>query len=153
MAKREKFGKFVLLEQVESSALASEHRAAKLGATGLEKVVSVHRLTPRAAANSEVAKSLMDQVKFASQLQNPNILKIYGIGKVDSAYYISHEFLEAKSLRHVRPHRQDRSLSVDHTLLIVSKVSRRWSTPTAGRARRDALLPRWSSPTSWSPRG
>src|SRR5688572_18439426 len=83
MTKREKFGKFVLLEQVESSALASEHRAAKLGATGLEKVVSVHRLAPRTAANPEVAKSLMDQVKFASQLQNPNILKIYGIGKVD----------------------------------------------------------------------
>jgi TonB family protein len=124
MTKREKFGKFVLLEQVESSALASEHRAAKLGATGLEKVVSVHRLTPRAAANPEVAKSLMDQVKFASQLQNPNILKIYGIGKVDSTYYISYEFMEGKSLKAIFSRcRQDAfPFSVDHALLIVSKV-------------------------------
>jgi len=124
MAKREKFGKFVLLEQVESSALASEHRAAKLGATGLEKLVSVHRLTPRVAADAEVARSLMDQVKFASQLQNPNILKIYGIGKVDSTYYISYEFMEGKSLKAIFGRcRQDAfPFSVDHALLIASKV-------------------------------
>jgi len=124
MGKREKFGKFVLLEQVESSALATEHRAAKLGPTGLEKVVSVHRLAPRVAANADVAKSLMDQVKFASQLQNPNILKIHGIGKVDSAYYISYEFMEGKSLKAIFSRcRQDAfPFSVDHALLIVSKV-------------------------------
>ena len=124
MGKREKFGKFVLLEQVENSALASEHRAAKLGPTGLEKVVSVHRLASRVAANADVAKSLMDQVKFASQLQNPNILKIHGIGKVDSTYYISYEFMEGKSLRAIFSRcRQDAfPFSVDHALLIVSKV-------------------------------
>ena len=124
MAKREKFGKFVLLEQVESSSLASEHRAAKLGATGLEKVVSVHRLAPRVAANADVAKSLMDQVKFASQLQSPNILKIHGIGKVDSSYYISYEFMEGKSLKAIFSRcRQDAfPFSVDHALLIASKV-------------------------------
>ena len=124
MAKREKFGKFVLLEQVESSSLASEHRAAKLGATGLEKVVSVHRLAPRVAANADVAKSLMDQVKFASQLQSPNILKIHGIGKVDSTYYISYEFMEGKSLKAIFSRcRQDAfPFSVDHALLIASKV-------------------------------
>jgi TonB family protein len=122
--KREKFGKFVLLDQVESSSLASEHRAAKLGPTGLEKVVSVHRLTPRVTANADVAKSLMDQVKFASQLQSPNILKIQGIGKVDSTYYISYEFMEGKSLKAIFARcRQDAfPLSVDHALLIASKV-------------------------------
>ena len=124
MAKREKFGKFVLLEQVESSSLASEHRAAKLGATGLEKVVSVHRLAPRVAQNADVAKSLMDQVKYASQLQSPNILKIHGIGKVDSTYYISYEFMEGKSLKAIFSRcRQDAfPFSVDHALLIASKV-------------------------------
>jgi len=124
IAKKEKFGKFVLLEQIESSSLASEHRAAKLGATGLEKVVSVHRLAPRVAQNADVAKSLMDQVKYASQLQSPNILKIHGIGKVDSTYYISYEFMEGKSLKAIFSRcRQDAfPFSVDHALLIASKV-------------------------------
>jgi TonB family protein len=122
--KKERFGKFVLLEQVESSSLSSEFRAAKLGAAGLEKIVNVHRLAPRVAAQPEVARSVMDQVKFASQLQNPNILKIYGIGKVDSSYYVSYEFLEGKSLKAIFSRcRQDAfPFSVDHALLIASKV-------------------------------
>ena len=99
MAKKEKFGKFVLLEEVENVGIGHEYRAAKLGTTGLEKIVSVLRLKPPLASNAEAVKSLMDQVKFAAQLQNPNVLKIYGIGKVDTAYYISYEFLEGKSLR------------------------------------------------------
>lgn len=124
MAKKEKFGKFVLLEEVERSGIGSEYRAAKLSATGLEKIVSVVRLDPALAANADAAKNLMDQVKFAAQLQNPNILKIYGIGKVDAAYYISYEFLEGKSLKAVfaRCRQEGFPLSVDHALLISSKI-------------------------------
>jgi hypothetical protein len=41
MPKKEKFGKFVLLEEVETSGLGTEYRAAKLSPTGLEKIVTV----------------------------------------------------------------------------------------------------------------
>jgi TonB family protein len=124
MAKREKFGKFVLLEEVESSGVGSEFRAAKLGPTGLEKIVTVVRLNPALATHPELAKGLMDQVKFAAQLQNPNILKIHGIGKVENAYYISYEFLEGKTLRTIfqRCRQEGFPLSTDHALLIASKI-------------------------------
>jgi hypothetical protein len=36
VAKREKFGKFVLLEEVDVSGLGHEYRAAKLSSTGLD---------------------------------------------------------------------------------------------------------------------
>ena len=124
MAKREKFGKFVLLEELESSGLGSEYRAAKLGASGLEKIVVVLRVRPDLSANADMVKSLMDQVKFAAQLQNPNIVKLFGIGKVDASFYISHEFIEGKSLQAVfnRGKQEGFPFSVDHALLIVSKV-------------------------------
>jgi TonB family protein len=124
MAKKERFGKFILLEEVGASAIGSEYRAAKLSPTGLEKIVSVLRLVPAVSANAEVAKSLMDQAKIAAQLQNPNIIKIFGIGKVDASYYISYEFIEGKSLKSVFARcRQDGfPFSVDHALLITSKI-------------------------------
>ncbi len=124
MAKKEKFGKFVLLEELESSGLGTEYRAAKLGQTGLEKIVSIVRLGPSISGHGEVAKSLMDQAKVAAQLQNPNIVKIYGIGKVDAAYYISYEFIEGKSLKAIfnRCRSEGFPFSVDHTLLIASKI-------------------------------
>lgn len=124
MARKEKFGKFVLLEEVESSGLGHEYRAAKLSPTGFEKIVSVLRLNPAVSAHADAVKALMDQVKFAAQLHTANILKIHGIGKVDAAYYVSHEFLEAKSLKAVfdRTGQEGFPFSVDHTLLIASKV-------------------------------
>src|SRR5205814_5560492 len=124
MAKREKFGKFVLLDEVEASGLGTEYRAAKLAATGLEKIVVVLRVRPDLSANGEMVKSLMDQVKFAAQLQNPNIVKLYGVGKVEASFYVSHEFLEAKSLHAIfaRGRQEGSPFSVDHTLLIASKI-------------------------------
>jgi serine/threonine-protein kinase len=124
MARKEKFGKFVLLEEIESSGLGNEYRAAKLSPAGFEKIVSVLRLHAGVSAHADAVKALMDQVKFAAQLHNANILKIHGIGKVDAAYYVSYEFLEARSLKAVfdRTRQDGFPFSVDHTLLIASKV-------------------------------
>ena len=124
MVTKERFGKFILLEEIDTTALGSEYRAAKLGPSGFEKIVSVERLKPALAANAEVAKSLLDQVKAAAQIQNPNVVKIFGIGKVDSSYYISYEFLEGKSLKAVfkRCRQEGFPFSVDHALLIASKA-------------------------------
>jgi len=124
MPKKEKFGKFVLLDEVETSGLGTEYRAAKLSPTGLEKIVAVLRVRPNLSARAETVKSLMEQVKFAAQLQNANIVKLFGAGKIDASFYISHEFIEAKSLQAVfnRGRQEGFPFSVDHALLIVSKV-------------------------------
>src|SRR6185369_3072690 len=124
MAKKEKFGKFVLLDEIETSGIGTEYRAAKLSQTGLEKIVSVLRLNPTISVSGDIAKSLMDQAKFAAQIQSPNIVKIYGIGKVETAYYISYEFIEDKSLKAIfnRCRTEGFPFSVDHTLLIASKI-------------------------------
>jgi TonB family protein len=124
MPTREKFGKFVLLEEVDTTDIGSEYRAVKLGPSGFEKIVSVVRLKPALSANAEVAKSLLEQVKAAAQIQNPNVVKIFGIGKVDAAYYVSYEFLEGKNLKAMfeRCRREAFPFSVDHSLLVASKV-------------------------------
>ncbi|MCU0242103.1 MAG: protein kinase, partial [Vicinamibacteria bacterium] len=124
MTKKERFGKFVLLAETEVISLGSEYRAAKLGPTGLEKIVSILKLSPALSANADAAKLLMDQAKFAAQLQNPSIAKIFGIGKVEGSYYISYEFIEGKSLRAIfnRCRQEGFPFSVDHTLLIASKI-------------------------------
>jgi TonB family protein len=123
-ARKEKFGKFVLLEQLDATTLGADYRAAKLGSAGLEKIVQLLRLSPALSASAESAKVLMDQAKFAAQLQNPNVLKIFGIGKVEGSYYISYEFVEGKSLKTIfnRCRSEGFPFSVDHALLIASKI-------------------------------
>lgn len=125
MTRREKFGKLVLLEETEATGLGAEYRSAKLGPTGLEKIVTILRLIPGISTNAELARNLMDQAKVAAQLQNPNILKIFGIGKVEQSYYISYEHLEGKSLRAIldRCRHESFPFQVEHALLIASKVA------------------------------
>jgi serine/threonine-protein kinase len=124
MATKEKFGRFVLLEELETSGLGTEYRAAKLAPAGLEKIVSLLRIKPAVSARTEAVKALMEHIKFAAQLHNPNVVRIHGIGKVDAAYYVSHELIEGKSLRAVfeRTRQDGFPFSVDHTLLIASKA-------------------------------
>jgi TonB family protein len=125
MTRREKFGKLVLLEDTEATGLGTEHRAAKLGPTGLEKIVTILRLQPGISAHADLARNVMDQAKAAAQLQNPNILKIFGIGKVEQSYYISYEHIEGKSLRAIldRCRHESFPFQVEHALLIASKVA------------------------------
>src|SRR5262245_3351034 len=120
MTRKEKFGKLVLLEESEKTGLGVEYRAAKLGPSGLEKIVTILRLKPAISGEPEVARSLMDQAKLAAQLQNPNILKIFGIGKVEQCYYISYEFLEGRSLRAVLDRCREEAFpfAADHALLV-----------------------------------
>ncbi|HEY6547811.1 MAG TPA: serine/threonine-protein kinase, partial [Vicinamibacteria bacterium] len=125
MSRKEKFGKLVLLEETEAKALlGASYRAAKLGVGGLEKLVTLLRLRPEICASTDAARSLMDQVKVAAQLQNPNIAKIFGIGKVDSSYYVTYEFVEGRSLQLIldRCRQEGYPFAVDHALLIASKV-------------------------------
>jgi TonB family protein len=124
MTRKERFGKLVLLEETEASLLGTDYRAAKLGATGLEKIVTLLRLRPAVSANGEAARRLMDQVKLAAQLQSPNILKIFGIGKVEASYYVTYEFLEGRSLQQIldRCRQEGYPFAIDHALLIASKV-------------------------------
>src|SRR5262245_36074617 len=124
MAKKEKFGKLVLLERIDQTGLGEEFRAAKLGPAGLEKIVSILKLQPLVSGKTEFARALMDQAKVAAQLQNPNVLKIFGIGKVGETYYITYELVEGRSLRAVleRCRQEGFPFSPDHALLIASKV-------------------------------
>ena len=125
MAKKERFGKFVLLEELGSSGLGTEHRAAKLAAGGvLERLVLLIRLAPALSANDAFTGALLEQAKAASLLHGPNILKLIAIGRVERAYYLAYEHVEGKSLNALmqRSRRDALPLTPDHALVIASKV-------------------------------
>jgi TonB family protein len=137
MARKEKLGRFVLLEEVEAGSFGVYHRAAKLGAAGLERLVSLLRLRPALSSHPEAASRLLDEVKIAAQMQSPTAVKVYGIGKVEGSYYVSQELIEGKSLRAIlaRCRQEAFPFAVDHALLIASKVC---SMLEAVHARKDA---------------
>src|SRR5262249_62408760 len=89
-----------------------------------EKLVSLPQPQPLVSGHTEAARSLMDPAKVAAQPQSPNVVKIFGIGKVGEIYYITYELVEGRSLRGVleRCRQEGFPFSPDHALLIASKV-------------------------------
>jgi TonB family protein len=125
MAKRERFGKFVLLEEVSTSGLGTEYRAAKLAGAALERLVSLIRVTPALSANADFAKHLMEQAKAAARLQSPNVLRLVAIGgPVGGSLYLAYEHVESKSLKAIleRSRRDGFPFAADQALLITSKL-------------------------------
>ncbi|HZO08574.1 MAG TPA: hypothetical protein VFC77_04290, partial [Myxococcota bacterium] len=85
MALREKFGRLVLLEQTDSDPLGDEYRAARLGAAGFDRLVSVLRFSPAVSAHAEASKRLVDEARTASQVHNPSLVRVLGVGRVNQS--------------------------------------------------------------------
>jgi TonB family protein len=125
MALREKFGRLVLLEQTDSDPLGDEYRAARLGAAGFDRLVSVLRFSPAVSAHAEASKRLVDEARTASQVHNPSLVRVLGVGRVNQSFYVSTELPEGRTVRTVLSHCAEEGFpfAVDHALMIASRAA------------------------------
>ena len=125
MALREKFGKLVLLDETEVGPLGREYRAARLGPAGLDRLVTVVRFGPEVSSNAEATKRLMDEARLAARLQNPGLVRVLGIGRVEQSVYVSTELVEGRSVAAIldRCRAEAFPFAADHALMIVSRAA------------------------------
>jgi TonB family protein len=125
MALREKFGRLVLLEQTDSDPLGDEYRAARLGAAGFDRLVSVLRFSPAVSAHAEASKRLVDEARTASQVHNPSLVRVLGVGRVNQSFYVSTELPEGRTVRAVlsRCAEEGFPFAVDHALMIATRAA------------------------------
>jgi TonB family protein len=124
----ERFGAFVLLDEIETSGLGVEYRAAMLSPAGLDKIVSLLRLGPT-LAGSAVMKTVMEEAVLSPELQHSTIVAIHPT-------YMAWEYVPGKSLKAVfdRCRREGSSLDVHHSLLLCSKICAALEAAQARRA-------------------
>jgi len=125
MALREKLGRLVLLEETEVGVLGREYRAARLGPTGLDRLVTVLCFAPGVSSQALVTKRLMDEARLAARLQNPGLVRVLGIGRVEQTFYISTELVEGRTLSAIfeRCQRESFPFAADHALMVASRVA------------------------------
>ena len=125
MALREKFGKLVLLEETGAGALGLEYRAARLGPAGLDRLVTVLRFGPEVSSNAEATKRLIDEARLAARLQNPGLVRVLGIGRVEHSVYVSTELVEGRSVAAIldRCRGEAFPFAADHALMIASRAA------------------------------
>src|SRR5262245_55303149 len=60
---------------------------------GFQRNLVIKRILPEFAGNPEFVRSFLDEAKLAGQLNHPNIVQIYDLGRLESSYFIAMEYI------------------------------------------------------------
>ncbi len=95
------FGQYQLESLIATGGMAEVYRARMQGVEGFQKIVAIKRILSHLTDNDEFVTMFIDEAKLAAQLQHPNIIHIYDLGKIDKSYYIAMEFIDGRDLRSI----------------------------------------------------
>lgn len=101
-------GNFIVYEEISSGGAAVIYRA-KNKITG--KQIALKVLHPHLSKQPEYKKRIQREVKFISNIDHPNLVKIYSSGEIDGSAYIEMEFFKSKTLEEEIRNTKDLKLS------------------------------------------
>jgi TonB family protein len=81
--------------------MAELFKAKQVGLEGFQRIVAIKKILPHLATNSDFVTMFIDEAKLAAQLNHPNIVHIYDLGKKSDAYFIAMEYVEGRDLRSI----------------------------------------------------
>ena len=119
------FGQYELIELIATGGMAEVYRARMSGVEGFQKIVAIKRILPHMTDNDEFVTMFVDEAKVAAQLQHPNIIHIYDLGKIERSYYIAMEYIDGKDLRSILRTLEERHsrLPIGLALFIASRLA------------------------------
>ncbi len=122
---KDRFGQFQLIEKIATGGMAEVYKARMSGVDGFQKIVAIKKILPHMAASDDFMTMFADEAKLAAQLNHPNIIHIYDLGKVDTSYYIAMEYVEGRDLRSILKSGADHGLPLppELALFIASKLA------------------------------
>ncbi len=96
----DRFGQYEILERIASGGMAELYKARLSGVEGFQKIVAIKKILPHLADNEEFIAMFADEAKLAAQLNHPNIVHIFDLGKIEGGgYFIAMEFVDGRDLR------------------------------------------------------
>ncbi len=122
----DQFGQYEVLEKIASGGMAELSKARRSGVEGFQKIVAIKKILPHLADNDEFITMFADEAKLAAQLNHPNIVHIFDLGKIEAGgYFIAMEFVDGRDLRSLLQSARDfgTPLPVPLAVYIASKIA------------------------------
>ncbi len=132
------FGQYEILEKIASGGMAELSKAKRTGVEGFQKIVAIKKILPHLADDEDFITMFADEAKLAAQLNHPNIIHIYDLGKIKAGgYFIAMEYVDGRDLRAIELSARELGvpLPVPLAVYIASKVA---SALDYAHRRRDA---------------
>lgn len=73
------------------------------GLEGFEKTLALKRIRPHLSSEEAFLKMFLFEAKLAAQLQHPNVVQIYDLGKINNSYFIAMEYISGRDMSRVQP--------------------------------------------------
>jgi eukaryotic-like serine/threonine-protein kinase len=120
----ERFGGYTLLEQIGVGGMAEVFLARHSGVEGFEKEIVIKRIRPHLSAIPSFVNMFLGEAKLAAQLNHPNIVQIYDLGKIKDSYFIAMEYIAGRDMSAVIPKSKLTGIPfpVEYALKIASNV-------------------------------
>ncbi|MCB0272691.1 MAG: serine/threonine protein kinase [Bdellovibrionales bacterium] len=95
----EKFGKYLLVDQIASGGMAVIYKAMAKMSDATIHAFAIKRILPQYSKDQEFISLLHDEAKLMVQLNHPNIVSMVEFGKHSDQFYIAMEYVEGITLK------------------------------------------------------
>lgn len=101
--KNTRFGKYSLIDRIAVGGMAEIFLARQAGIENFEKTIVIKRIRPHLSKQPNFVKMFLNEAKLAAQLNHPNIVQIYDLGKIAESYFIAMEYVFGRDMRRIIP--------------------------------------------------
>lgn len=115
----QRFGQYTLLDRIAVGGMAEVWKARMSGVEGFQKTVAIKKILPHLTDNDDFVDMFIDEAKLAAQLNHPNIIHIYDLGKIGDHFYIAMEYVEGKNLRALLNESRKKALPLPRGLAVL----------------------------------
>jgi serine/threonine protein kinase len=116
-----KFGKYTLIDRIAVGGMAEIFLARQAGLEGFEKTIVIKRIRPHLSKQASFVKMFLNEAKLAAQLNHPNIVQIYDLGKIGESYFIAMEYIFGRDMRRIIPKAD--SLGIPFPMVYALKIA------------------------------
>ena len=92
------FGRFTLVKRLATGGMAEIWLARQRGLAGFNRFVVIKKILPHLSEQSTFVEMFLDEARTSAQLNHPNIVQIFDLGKEGDAYFIAMEFIAGENL-------------------------------------------------------
>ncbi|MGE0550593.1 MAG: serine/threonine protein kinase [Kofleriaceae bacterium] len=103
----EKFGRYIVHEQLATGGMSQIHLADVPSKDGSTRRVALKRLLPQFASNKEIRALFVEEGRVMRYLHHPNIPETYDSGRVDDTFYIAMQYVPGPTLKELIHHVKD----------------------------------------------
>ena len=120
-----RLGSYEILRQLARGGMAELFLARTVGPEGFEKLVVLKKILPKFAESSKFVRLFLDEARLAAALDHPHIAHVYDLGKLETSYFFTMEYVHGQDLHAVvkRAGRLGKRIPIAHAVQLAHAVA------------------------------